>query len=192
MRRRLLFWRALRSQWPSRQRTRQSCRVIEIRVLSPDDWAIWRQLRLAALTEAPYAFACRLEDWQGTGDTEARWRARLAIPDSHHVAATLNDQMIGMASGVSTSQDDVVKLMSMWVSPAARGRGVGDALVREIERWARSIGARIMRLNVTDDNAGASALYLHHGFKGTGELADLGPDGTRRGRVMEKDLTLQT
>ncbi|MGH3356580.1 MAG: hypothetical protein ACRDOJ_11835 [Nocardioidaceae bacterium] len=73
--------------------------MIEISVLSPDDWGIWRRLRLAALTEAPYAFGSRLEDWQGEADHEARSRNRLSIPGSHNVSAMLDDRTVGMASG---------------------------------------------------------------------------------------------
>lgn len=51
--------------------------VIELRVLTPDHWPAWRELRLAALAEAPYAFGSRLADWQGDRDREQRWRDRL-------------------------------------------------------------------------------------------------------------------
>lgn len=47
----------------------------------------------------------------------------------------LNEQAEGMASGVPTSQDHVMELMSMWVTPTARGQGAEDVLVGEIERW---------------------------------------------------------
>lgn len=155
-------------------------------MLSPDEWALWRRLRLAALAEAPSAFGSRLADWQGEGDAEDRWRSRLSIPRSHNVAALLSEQSVGMASGVPTSEADVVELISMWVAPAARGRGVGDALVGEIERWARSIDARVLRLSVAEDNMAASALYQRHGFEYTGELGDPMPDRVRRERVMAK------
>ena len=64
--------------------------MIELRVLTPDDWRIWRRIRLAALAEAPYAFGSRLADWQGDGDREERWRARLGIPGSFNVVAVLD------------------------------------------------------------------------------------------------------
>ncbi len=162
--------------------------MIKIRRLSPDDWEVWRSLRLAALADAPDAFGSRLADWQGAGDREDRWRSRLSIPGSHNVVAMLDDQPVGMASGIPTEDDEVVELISMWVSPTARGRGVGDALLREVERWARYVGARVVRLDVADGNDAASGLYQRYGFSYTGELGDLMPDGIRRERVMAKIL----
>lgn len=53
---------------------------VDVLVLTPDDWRLWRELRLAALADAPDAFLSRLADWQGAGDTEARWRARVGAP----------------------------------------------------------------------------------------------------------------
>ena len=167
---------------------RHPCRMIEIRVLTPDDWTIWRQMRLAALAEAPYAFGSRLADWVGDGDVEERWRSRLGIPGSHNVVAMLDDQAAGMASGVPTSQVGTVELISMWVAPVARGRGNGDALIEEVERWARSTGARVLRLSVAEDNAKAASLYQRHGFRPTGEWGDLMPDGTHREQVLELHL----
>jgi ribosomal protein S18 acetylase RimI-like enzyme len=162
--------------------------VIELRVLAPGDWAMWRELRLAALAEAPYAFGSRLADWQGEGDHEQRWRNRLSIPGSHHVVAVLDGQPVGMASGVPTPEDGVVELISMWVSPAARGRGVGDQLVRAVERWARHVRAGVLRLAVAQDNEMATTLYRRNGFSHTGHFGGLMPDGVRREYVMAKAL----
>jgi len=161
--------------------------VIELRILTPDDWPLWRALRHAALEEAPYAFGSTLADWQGDGDREARWRARLE-PPSHNVIACLGAEPVGMVSGMP-ADDVVVELISMWVSPAGRGHGVGDALVQEVVRWARSVGSRVVRLDVSDGNDAAAQLYLRNGFAYTGELGDLMADGVRRERVMSKPLT---
>jgi ribosomal protein S18 acetylase RimI-like enzyme len=52
----------------------------------------------------------------------------------------------------------------VYVVPAARRRGVGDALVaRAVERAAER-GARRVELDCNEDNAGALALYERHGF----------------------------
>ncbi|MGC1212781.1 MAG: GNAT family N-acetyltransferase [Micromonospora sp.] len=163
--------------------------MIGMRVLSEGDWKIWRELRLAALKEAPYAFGSQLSDWQGDGDSEERWRGRLAIPGSYNVVSLLDGQPVGMVSGVPTEQDGVVELISMYVTPAARGRGVGDQLVRAVERWAREVRARTLRLSVAEGNPNAWALYQRNGFRETGELGDLMPDGVRREHLMVKSLT---
>lgn len=163
--------------------------MIELRHLTPDDWQIWRELRQAALAEAPAAFGSRLADWQGVNDREERWRGRLGIPGSHNVVATLEGNAVGMASGVPTTPlTEVVELVSMWVAPSARGRGVGDALVSEVEGWARSVGARTLRLDVAEDNAQAIGLYRRHGLACTGEQGDLMADGVRHETVMQKRL----
>lgn len=162
--------------------------MIELRVLTPADWGIWRRLRLAALAEAPYAFGSRLADWQGEGDREERWRARLQTPGSYHVVAVLEGEPVGMASGMPTDEHGVLELISMWVSPAARGRGVGDLLVAAVQRWARHAGGRALRLAVAQDNQLAVALYRRHGFVHTGEYG-LMPDGVRTEYVMAKGLS---
>ncbi|MFE4874829.1 GNAT family N-acetyltransferase [Streptomyces sp. NPDC056682] len=162
--------------------------MLELRTLESDDWPIWRELRQAALAEAPYAFGSTLAQWQGAGDREDRWRARLEIPGAHNVVAVVDGRPAGMASGIPGEQDSV-ELISMWVSPAARGGGVGDCLIREIARWAAERGAKSLSLSVMPDNKRAAALYERHGFRDTDVLGDLLADGTGRELVMAKDLT---
>lgn len=70
-----------------------------------------------------------------------------------------------MVSGVPTGEAEVTELISLWVDPAARGRGVGDRLVEDIVRWARRSGAATLRLSVMDSNRAARALYERHGFR---------------------------
>jgi ribosomal protein S18 acetylase RimI-like enzyme len=166
--------------------------VIELRVLSSDDWPIWRELRLAALAEAPYGFGSRLADWQGDGDRSERWRARLDTPGSHNLVAVIDGRPVGMVSGVPTDDRDVVELISMWVDPMTRGRGIGSQLVGAVERWAKHVGADVLRLAVTEGNDAAAALYRRNGFCYTGEFGDLTPDGVRREQIMAKRLSLST
>jgi ribosomal protein S18 acetylase RimI-like enzyme len=161
--------------------------VIDLRVLTADDWPLWRELRLSALAEAPHAFGSRLADWQGDGDREERWRDRLRVPGSHNLVALLHGLPAGMASGVPGPDGATAELISMWVGPRARGQGVGDRLVAAVEEWARGTGHRVLRLDVTAGNEPAMALYRRHGFQDTGETGDLGDDG-RHELVMAKAL----
>jgi hypothetical protein len=40
-------------------------RVIEVQLLGPDDWQLWRQLRLQALEKSAAAFSSTLAEWTG-------------------------------------------------------------------------------------------------------------------------------
>ncbi|MFJ2187096.1 GNAT family N-acetyltransferase [Kitasatospora sp. NPDC087861] len=159
----------------------------ELRRLSSDDWPLWRELRLAALTEAPYAFGSTLADWQGAGDHEARWRSRLEIPGALDLVAVLDGRPVAMASGVPADEDETAaELISLWVGPAARGRGVGDRLIGEIARWAAEQGYATLKLAVNPDNDAAIALYRRNGFADTDEPGDLMADGERRELVLAR------
>jgi ribosomal protein S18 acetylase RimI-like enzyme len=152
--------------------------VIELRLLTPDDWPAWRTMRLTALAESPDAFGSRLADWLGEGDRENRWRGRLSISGSRNVMAVLDGQPAGMASGVPLSpfphagpahEPGAVELISLWVAPSARGHGVADALVEDIAAWAAGLRAPAVWLTVRENNAAAIALYRRRGFEDTGE-----------------------
>lgn len=161
--------------------------MLRLQRVGPDDWRVWRELRLAALADAPYAFGSRLADWESA--TEGQWRDRLSQQGSVNVVAWLDEQPVGMASGVPADTAAMVELISMWVAPIARGRGVGDALIVEVERWACSVGAATLCLQVAKGNLAAAALYGRHGFRDTGEPPHPMPDGTRCEFAMSKQLT---
>ena len=160
--------------------------MIELQEIGPDDWKLWRELRLAALEEAPYAFSSRLADWVDA--SEERWRQRLGVPGAYQVIALLDGTPVGMAGGFHRDEPEAAELVSMWVAPAGRGRGVGDALITAVHNWARGWGATVLKLSVADGNESAHKLYLRNGFSGTGEPGDLMPDGVRRELVMRKEL----
>ncbi|WBQ06220.1 GNAT family N-acetyltransferase [Kribbella sp. CA-293567] len=160
--------------------------MIELRELTADDWRLWRELRLAALEEAPYAFGSRLADWVDA--EEERWRARLSLPASRNFVAVLDGRPVGMASGLRSDKDGVIELVSMWIAPAGRGRGLGELLLAEVERTARDAGARTFQLSVADGNQRAHALYLRSGFVETGLPGVLMPDGVQREIIMRKPL----
>lgn len=140
-------------------------------VLGVDDWRLWRELRLEALREAPYAFGSTLAEWQGDGDTEARWRARLEnVP--FNIIALLDGTPAGMVSGVGPDENADAELISLWVAPFARGRGVGDALIDVVIEWAKTRGASRLVLAVREENKHAIALYGRKGFTDGGEIVD--------------------
>jgi ribosomal protein S18 acetylase RimI-like enzyme len=144
---------------------------ISLQKLTVDDWQLWRKLRLEALAEAPYAFSSTLASWQGPGDTEPRWRARLSnVP--FNIVAEWQGNPAGMVSATAPTPDGSVELISMWVAPFARGRGVGDLLVDAVIEWARRQQASKVALAVFGTNDRAVALYRRHGFIDDGAVPE--------------------
>lgn len=158
--------------------------MIDVQAIGPDDWKAWRELRLAALQEAAFAFGSQYADWVDA--PEERWRERLGSPGAYQVIASLDGTPAGLAGGFP--DDGQAELVSMWVAPEGRGKGVGNALMQAVEDWARSIGATALRLSVVPGNDPAHDLYLRHGYVDTDELGDLMADGVRRELVMRKPL----
>ena len=138
---------------------------IELRRAVLGDEAILREVRLQALCDAPVAFgstydreiARPTEDWR-------RWLSLGVIfflfePAGAH----------GMVAGLRDETDPaVVHLMAMWVHPKIRGSGGADQLVAAVVAWARSEGAKIVRLKVIQGNDRARRFYERMGFRTTG------------------------
>jgi len=142
--------------------------VVDVAVITAGDWRLWRELRLAALADAPDAFGSSLADWSGAGDTEARWRGRLEDVALNLVLA-LDGDPVGMVSGLAPGADGAVELISLWVAPSARGLGIGGEAVRRILAWVREAHpGRSVGLSVKSDNDSARRLYERHGFVDAG------------------------
>jgi len=138
---------------------------ITFRHVGPDGWREWRRLRLSALAEAADAFESRLSDWQD--QPEGRWRDRLAsVP--LNLVADLDGSSVGMVSGAHLDAPGAVELLSLWVAPEARGKGIANGLIGAVIDWAVDQGAGQLRLAVRAANAPAVALYRRNGFEHAG------------------------
>lgn len=159
--------------------------AVALRALTEDNWQEWRELRRAALAQAPDAFSSTLAEWSGAGDTEARWRARLTGV-AYNVVADVGGRAVGMVS-CTAPLSRRAELISLWVAPDVRGRGVGDALIGAVARWAAAQGCSRLVLNVRAANRHAAALYARAGFVDTGPDPDC-PEGPGAERIMVRDL----
>jgi ribosomal protein S18 acetylase RimI-like enzyme len=151
---------------------------VDLRVLTLDDWMLWRELRLRALAEAPYAFGSTLAQWTGSGDTEERWRNRLSSVPLNFVAS-LSEKPVGMASATSPV-DEEIELISMWVSPEARGKGIGAVLIEAIVVCALEQHVSRVALDVKEDNMNAISLYKRLDFVDVGPSPNSEPDAPER------------
>ncbi len=141
-----------------------------------EDWRAMRDIRLEALREAPGAFGSSYA--REAVFTETDWRRRASGHGFFAYLPDLGAVPVGLVGGIEEGQG-AAQLVSMWVSPQARGRQVGTALVTVIVDWARDRGLSRLYLWVTDSNGAGRTLYERCGFKATGERQPLPSDPAR-------------
>ena len=143
---------------------------MEIHRLSVDDWQRLKQLRLAALSDAPQAFGSTLVGAERY--SAADWRKQ--IEELATFVAVSEKKDIGIVRGaVDDSEANNAFLISMWVAPDSRGLGAGKQLIGAVISWARDAGFTRLKLDVADDNSPAIALYERMKFLPTGETGSL-------------------
>ncbi len=113
--------------------------MVLVRETVTADWQAWRDIRLLALRNAPDASSSTYAEQNRLGADH--WRQRVAggglflawIPE------VSTAEPAGMAGGYQAAPG-TVELISMFVRPQARGRGVGEVLTDAVIGWAREWG----------------------------------------------------
>jgi len=149
--------------------------MVVVREVIPDDWQTLRDVRLAALAEAPYAFGSSYA--REAPFTEEQWRGRISERSVTFLAGWPESPEPAGLAGVYV-EDGVADVVSMWVRPSARGRAVGEALIGATADWAKARDHDSLLLWVTESNAPARKLYDRCGFALTGERQPLPSDPT--------------
>lgn len=136
-----------------------------VRQAARTDWAALREVRLAALADAPAAFASTLDLERELDDAE--WRRRAGA--SPWFAAWDGTEPVGLVVVLGPDADRAGwQLVSMWASPQVRGRGVADQLVAAATGYVRERGGTRVTLWVADENERAQGFYRRAGFRPTG------------------------
>jgi GNAT superfamily N-acetyltransferase len=129
------------------------------------DEPILRELRLQALREAPDAFGSTYE--RELGRTTADWQRWMSPGVTFILYEPVGAR--GIVAGLRDETDPaVVQVMAMWVHPQIRGSGGANELVAAVISWARSQGAKLVRLKVIQGNDRARRFYERMGFCPTG------------------------
>jgi GNAT superfamily N-acetyltransferase len=127
------------------------------------------------LKEAPYAFGSTYE--AEVDRSEKRWRS--ALEHRARFVAESGGEVIGTVGAGSSDVTGTAALTALWVAPAARGRGVGEALVNVVLEWAKDAGYEQVMLWVVEGNSAAEGLYGRTGFRRTGSVQMVRPGDPR-------------
>lgn len=134
-----------------------------IRSTTEPDWPLLKELRLAALLDAPTAFGVSHASAAANPDTQWRDRAAGRGPATYLLAFDNTGAPIGMIGGVLSAAQEF-NLIAMWVTPTQRGSGAAAALVEALLAHAVAQGHQRVVLDVSPDNARAAAFYQKRGF----------------------------
>jgi GNAT superfamily N-acetyltransferase len=163
--------------------------MLEIQRLNSTEGERWRSIRLAALLDAPDAFGTTLAE--ANAFPPELWSRQ--VGEFPTFIAVLDGVDVGDVGVVRASPDneqpEAAFLLSMWVAPDARGKGVGDELIDAVASWAEADGFSRLVLDVADANASAIALYARKGFEPTGDTSTL-PSPRQRIREHRRALAL--
>jgi ribosomal protein S18 acetylase RimI-like enzyme len=136
--------------------------LVDVRLLSPEEWELARAARLAALRDAPQSFLTTLPSESSW--TEDRWRWSCAT--SQWAVAQTGDAIVGLARLTRGGVGPHVE--SVWTHPEHRRRGIASALVRRLVTAARARGGSDVFVWVIQPNAAAARLWASLGFEPTG------------------------
>lgn len=128
-----------------------------------DEARVLRDIRLQALADSPAAFAERYDVALARGGEDFG----PALAASAVWGAFDGDLCLGMAGlnrHVGANVEHKGYVWGVFVSPAARGSGAGQALFQAIIDHARLIGLTVLQLGVGDFNDRAKRLYQSFGF----------------------------
>lgn len=134
--------------------------TVTVRSLAHADHAAW-----LSLWESYNAFYGRQGDTALPAEISARTWSRFfdAYEPMHALVAEADDQMLGLAHYLfhrSTIRiEPSCYLQDLFTVPAARGRGVGRALIEAVYERARAAGCSRVYWQTHESNATAMALY---------------------------------
>ena len=165
---------------------------IEIVRLDPDEWKAYKALRLEALQDAPQAFGSTYDT--NLARSETFWRGRLVEAQIGErgwlLFARIDGQLAGMIGAYRTDEAAVVEVISTYVRPAYRGRGVARALMDVLlETLARTGQFKRATLGVNQQQVAAVRLYERCGFESVrSQAVQMGDGQTYTAIFMERPL----
>jgi GNAT superfamily N-acetyltransferase len=162
---------------------------VVVRRIVPGEWRELRRIRLEALADEPLAFGSTHE--REAAYTDSHWQRHAgALAEAKWTVGVVGvhgTTFVALAQGYVDEDDpEIAHLISVFVAPEWRGRGLGREVSAAVVDWARERDRRRVLLNVADWNDPAREVYASLGFSATGRTKHLSHDRS----ITEHELAL--
>jgi L-amino acid N-acyltransferase YncA len=142
--------------------------VVTVRPLRPGDYPAVARIFAEGIATGDATFETTVPDWEA-------WDAA-HLPE-HRLVAELDGEVAGWVAVVPYSRRAVYRGVgeeSVYVAEAARGRGVGRALLGALVESARAGGLWTLQAGIFPENSASLALHHSLGFREVGVRERLG------------------
>ena len=139
---------------------------LRVELLTADQWARARELRIASLRDSAHAFGGNLET--ESAQSESEWRAK--FENLNYVVASVDgiDSAIMTVENLKGDFGATAWVGGCWSSPKYRGVGLLKAMMKFVDEHAQEKGWQRQGLGVWEDNYLAIAAYEKLGFVAMG------------------------
>ena len=165
--------------------------MITTRRIQSGEVNLFKNLRLKALQDAPYAFSSTYES--ALRRTDESWREQAERTAQGTDRATfisfLDDEPVGIAALYRLeNQADVGELLQVWVAPGQRGGQAARSLMDAVFTWAGENHFCKIIASVRRENPRAIQFYLKYSFS----ITDMDPSSSHDldNFVLVKEITL--
>lgn len=152
-----------------------------IRQLTPDDWPLYRDLRLEALRKHPAFFSPSRDE---TKFSEPDWRERLANNNGASFGIFTEGKMIGLTGIVREGNNPAsttALLVSSYIQEQYRRTGLSKLFFEARIKWAQGQkDIKTLILEHRDDNVPSQKAHAKFGFRQVGSEDQFWPDGAIR------------
>lgn len=150
---------------------------LHIRPFAPEEWALFKAIRLKALASDHGVFG-RSHEYE-TAFADEEWRSRLKNPDAAVFGLFEGNAVVGLAGVIIIPETpDAALFVADWLEPAARGKGLSAKMHETRTTWAKARpGIRRLLISFRADNKIAIHAGKKHGFAFTHADDRIWPDG---------------
>ena len=153
---------------------------VRIRPMTAADWLAVRDIYAEGIATGNATFETSAPEWPA-------WDAG-HTPEHRLVAVDPADTVLGWVACSPVSSRCVyagVLELSIYVASAARGRGVGSALLAALVESTEAAGVWTLQTGIFPENEASLALHARHGFRVVGTRERIGRmDGVWRDTVL--------